>query len=524
MTAPAGRRLGSALLPLLLAIPACFIVRGVSVEAVGRTADSVEVRTPVKAHLVDGSTVVYRDGVRVARERLIGSGTRYDLTLGHPTPAPELPLDSVVALESFRTRTNFGATLALSTLATAGVVGASVAIYCAIDPKCFGSCPTFYADSAGTPVLEAEGFSYSIVPLFESRDVDRLRAQPGSDDTLRLEVRNEAPFETHYINHLELIETTHRPGEFVAPDPEGRPVAVTGGAAPRRAHDRTGGDVRDLLAEADGRVYATAPAVLAHVSETDLDDVIELGFPAPGPGDSLALVLRLRNSLLNTVLLYDVMLGYPGARSLDWQGRDLARPGSALALDAWYSSRMGLWVDVWSDTGWQSVARVGDTGPVAWKDVVVPLPPVTGRELRVRLRFPADDWRIDRVALAASMRRPVVRVLQLARVTGRGGQAEPEDAYASLLAADSRYLQTGPGQTFVAAWAVGPSAEGTERTFLLAAQGYYTEWIQRAWIAGARDTTAFRPGDAALLRALRRWRQVQDTLERRFYATRVPVR
>jgi hypothetical protein len=523
MLAPAGRRLWSALPALLPAISACFIVRGVSVEDVSRTSDSVQVRTPVKAHLVDGSTVVYRNGVVVARGKLTGAGTRYGLTLGQPTPITELPLDSIVALESFRTRTNVGATVGISTLATVGVIGASIAVYCAIDPKCFGSCPTFYSDSAGTEVLEAEGFSYSIVPLFESRDVDRLRAQPGPDDTLRLEVRNEAPFETHYINQLELLEARHRPGEFVAPDPQGQPVAVTGQVPPSSARDRTGRDVRDLLADADGRVYATAASVLAHVSATDLGDEIELRFPAPEKGDSLALVLRLRNSLLNTVLLYDVMLGYPGARAIDWQGRDLSRPGSALALDAWYSSRMGLWVDLWRGGIWEPVERVSDTGPVAWKDVVVALPPAAGREVRVRLRFPADDWRIDRIALASSMRRPDVRVLQLARVTDRSGAAEP-DAYTSLRAADSRYLETTPGQAFIAAWDVGPSAEGTERTFFLAAQGYYTEWIQRAWITGARDTTVFHPGDRALLRALERWRQVQDTLARRFYATRVPVR
>ncbi len=523
MVALAGRRLWSVLPALLPTISACFIVRGVSVEDVSRPADSVRISTPVKAHLADGSTVVYRDGVLVAGGRLTGAGTRYGLTLGNPTSTAELALDSVVALESFRTRTNVGATLGISTLATVGVVGGSIAIYCAFDPKCFGSCPTFYADSAGTPVLEAEGFSYRIVPLFESRDVDRLRAQPGPDDTLRLEVRNEAPFETHYINHLELLEARHRATEFVAPDPDGQPVAVTGGAPPQAARDRIGRDVRNLLAAADGRVYATATSVLAHVSETDLGDQIELRFPAPERGDSMALVLRLRNSLLNTVLLYDVMLGYPGARAIDWQARDLSRPGSALALDAWYSSRMGLWVDLWRGGKWEPVARVGDTGPVAWKDVAVPLPPAEGREGRVRLRFPADDWRIDRVALASSLRRPEVRVLQLARVTDRSGAPEP-DAYGSLRAADGRYLETTPGQAFIAAWDVGPSAEGAERTFFLAAQGYYTEWIQRAWIVGARDTTVFRPGDAALLRALKRWRQVHDTLERRFYATRVPVR
>ncbi len=155
----------------------------------------------------------------------------------NPTDITELPLDSVVGLESFRTSVDGAATVGLSLLATAGTIGLGVAIACAIDPKCFGSCPTYYSDSAGTPVLEAEGFSYSIAPLFESRDVDRLRARPTGDGTLRLEVRNEA-FETHFINHLELLEATHAPGELVAPDPRGHPVAVAEQRSPRAAWDR----------------------------------------------------------------------------------------------------------------------------------------------------------------------------------------------------------------------------------------------------------------------------------------------
>jgi hypothetical protein len=155
---------------------------------------------------------------------LSGPGTRYDLTLSNPVEVTELPLDSLVGLESFRTGVDAGATVSLSVLAVGGAIGLGVAIACALDPKCFGSCPTYYSDSAGTPVLEAEGFSYRIAPLFESRDVDRLRARP-NDGRLRLEIRNEA-FETHFINHLELLEAVHAADEFVAPDPRGHPVAV----------------------------------------------------------------------------------------------------------------------------------------------------------------------------------------------------------------------------------------------------------------------------------------------------------
>lgn len=56
----------------------------------------------------------------------------------------------------------------------------------------FGSCPTFYAAENGAFVLEAEKFSYSISPLFESRDVDLLGARPNERGELTLEVRNAA--------------------------------------------------------------------------------------------------------------------------------------------------------------------------------------------------------------------------------------------------------------------------------------------------------------------------------------------
>jgi len=39
------------------------------------------------------------------------------------------------------------------------------------------------------------------------------------------------------------------------------------------------------------------------------------------------IVFRLRNSLLNTILLYDIMLGDPGARSIDWVGHELEQVG-----------------------------------------------------------------------------------------------------------------------------------------------------------------------------------------------------
>jgi hypothetical protein len=503
-------------------------VRYVGIEQVPRTADSVTVATPVKAHLLNGQTVVFPDGITLARDTVRGTGTRYDLRLQPAGPAATLPLDSVLGLEAYRTRVDAVPTALLTTLAvlgtTAAVAGVIVIIECASDPKCFGSCPTFYSDSGGTQVLEAEGFSYSIAPLFEARDVDRLRAQPDAQGALRLEVRDEA-YETHYINQLELLDARHGADEFVVPDGQGRLAAIGRLVPPAAARDRTGRDVRSTLDAADGDVFHSDSGFLAAARPGDLEDTIELEFPAPTAphSDSIALLFRMRNSLLNTVLLYDVMLGDAGARSLDWQAAELERVGPALQLGQWYAANMGMRVAVWRDGRWEEVAHLRDTGPVAFKDIAAVVPAPAGPVLRVRLTYVADAWRIDRIAAGFAVRRPAVRHHALARILDATGALDTA-AQASLDSADARYLETTAGQRFTAEWRPDAAPADSLRTFFLASQGYYIEWIRRGWLTAPRSRTAFVASDSALAGAVARYRVVKDTLERRFLATRVPVR
>src|SRR5207249_8339462 len=215
--------LAAALGPLVAG--ACiWVFRSVRVEPIGSSADSLAIQTPVKAHLRDGSTVLYRAGVLLARDTLRGPGVRYGLTLRDSTAVSVVALDSVVAMESFRRATNGTTTAIVSTLATSAALLAAGAvafvIACSSENGICSNCPTVYADSAGTWALQAEGFSYTLGPTFEVRDVDRLGIRPDRDGRIRLEVRNEA-LETEYVNHLELLEVRHAREETALPDPDG---------------------------------------------------------------------------------------------------------------------------------------------------------------------------------------------------------------------------------------------------------------------------------------------------------------
>jgi len=509
--------LWSTILLSLFVFTACA-VRDLEVTSLDTAStEPITVSSPVKAHLTDGSTVVFAEGVTVAEGKVTGDGRKYDVTLDTSVRVSSIALDDVAAMESYQTPVKAGQTAAINVagapFAVLGIVGLAKAL--------FGSCPTTYSLSDDVPVLEAESFSYSIAPAFEARDVDRLNVPLGDQETVELIVRNEA-LETHYINHLELLEVVHDPGLTIVPDPKGRPLEVGSLSAPVMAMDRSHRCISGVLDLPDGASWSSDAAQLRRASLDDFEDYIDLTFDAPRSSDRVALVFRLRNTLLNTVLLYDVMLKDQGFRALDWLGHDLDRFLDKARLGLWYRDRMGMRVSVWESGRYREVARVGDQGPIAWKDVAVTLPvPDTGK-MRVRLSFVVDNWHIDQVAISPEVRRADVRPVPLARVEASETGAL-EEARENLSMPDQSYVVTRPGEALHVTFDVGAVPEGRMRTFLMAAQGYYIEWMRHDWLS---ETAAkpFEPSDESLMRAIRLWEAKRDTFQKQFESTRITGR
>lgn len=231
------------------------------------------------------------------------------------------------------------------------------------------------------------------------------------------------------------------------------------------------------------------------------------------------------------------MLG--GRDAMDWLAGDLDRIAGAVDLSRWYVRTMGMRATVDAVPlparrgAYDGHARLGDVGPIAFRDValVLPRPAPDARAVRVRLRFVADNWRVDAAAIAGSVARPAVATLSVTDVvvprTATGsGPAHDTAAVSALSGADDRYLETSPGQrmTLVFARDAARAHAGDTTTHLIAWQGWYREWVRGAWLAQPTRTTPFVPGDSAVLVALRRWSERRSELERAFHASRVPVR
>jgi hypothetical protein len=467
--------------------------------------------------LRDGSVVVFRNGAVVGPASVRGAGQRFDLFRDSVGPVAAISLDSILGLEAFQRATDpvlsILASMAASSLAVVGGAALAVAI--------FGSCPTVYSMTGEVEVLEAETFSYSISPLLEGRDVDELSVAADAGGIVRLEIRNEA-LETHFINHLELLEVRHGPSHRVMPDNEKLPVVVGPIHTFNVVTDRSGRAVTAELAATDEHVFSTALERLNAVSTEDSRDWIEAVLP-PMPSDTAAVVLRLRNSLLNTVLFYDFVLAVQGAGALDWMARDMERIGAAVELGSWFNRTMGLRLEVETQNGFEEVARFGDTGPIAWSEVAFRVPTRPDQPTRFRLSFLADEWRIDQLGWSSSIERPAVRVLPVESLEPLHGPPDPS-LLSRVSEPDDQYLVTSSGSGFTVRFDAGPLPAAERRTFLLASQGYYTEWIRPHWIRTASATAPFRPTPELVPALIDRWLDIREEIEADFYATRIPVK
>ena len=520
------RRLVPIALLATLAV-ACVVVstntRPTSIDASALRA--VQVGTPFRAHLLDGSVIVFDYGASVGPLRVDGTGRRFNALRTDATASAGVPLDSVLGFEVYRRTVNPARTLVYAP-ATAFVSAVGLA---ALAVVLFGSCPTIYADSAGVQTLQAESFSYSIAPLLGKRDVDRMTVTPDANGVIRLAVRNEA-LETHHLDHMEIVEVRHGANEIAVPSPRGGALTVSSASTPATIRDGAGRDVFRSVARADEIAFSTDDGLLDRaIAGGSTNDQLVVTVPRRGNADSVALVLKARSSLLTTSVLYEHLMGRQGALALDWMGSDLTRISALAGLGQWYGANFGMRVEVQEGNEWHHVIRLMDFGPTAWRTVGVAIPALrsTDDSIRIRLTFAADAFRIDQLVVAENMRRVDQRRIPIARAVDSDGKARA-DIVTMLSKADDRDVETSPGQQFWIEFDTKRSrsavtASDSIATYFFAAQGYYTEWLRPSWMKNGKAREAFAPNASTMRELLQSWKGGRDSLETLFFRRRVPV-
>jgi hypothetical protein len=502
----------------------CFFTQAAVAPIIPRVPEgkkSLDVKQPAKAHLDDGSVVLFDRGFTVQDGLLLGTGVQYDLARTHQTMIDAVPVGRIMALESYqyevRLAETIGGIAGIAVGTPAAIVGTLV-----LAIAIFGSCPTVYSPLPGGELLEAELFSHSIVRRFEGTDLDRLEAARPVDGMIRLRIANEA-LETHYINRLELLAADHPDGFEAFPTPKDT-VALLGAPTPLKdARNRTGREVGAAISRRDDSWYQTGPDLDAEATQRPTDDWIDGTVEVPRGAATMTVAFRLRNTLLDTVLLYDVLLRSQGFGALAWLDRFNRNPFAAWRWHTWFEDRFALRVLLEQEGEFREVARVPVTGPIAWHQVAVTFPAPGGPTAKLRFESLADNWQVDWVGVSLEQApRPVVTAIPVASFTGPHGTDLPA-VLPSLQRADDQYLMTSPGESFTLSFPAGVPPPGAQRTWLLKSRGYYIEWLRGEWLtasAGKTDT-APGPGDQVVVEASRRWAEKREQFERDFFSTRI---
>jgi len=422
----------------------------------------------IKAHMRDGGVYILGHWrVDPSGLYLVGDGTQLDASRVEVKRGWfTVPVADVALFESNVVQNSnsiIGMTL---------VTGASAAltVICLTHTKsCFGSCPTFYAPDGDRLVLQAEGFSDSVAPSLERRDIDALfRTRPRGRD-LELRLTNEA-LETHVIKEANLLAVPAPPGGRVLATEQGT-FWQARALAPPRACAAPEGDCLAAVRAVDGSERFS----LADEHDLAARETIELAFP-PRPGP-LGIALGARQTLLSTYVLYQG-LAFMGRSAGTWLAALETGGRQALAgRRSVVQALGGIEVLAKNATGdWIVVGEVNETGPLAEDVHLVPLPPGARAE-RIRLRMARGHWRLDLVALAGlGARVEPVRLTPQVRQARLSREFAPERTPATGFP-----MVTLPGDAYLLGYQLPQHPEGYE--LFLESRGYYLEWMRREWLA-----------------------------------------
>ena len=494
---------------MLLAAVGCVqrLSRAVSPPDAMRTVDR---QAPfLKVHMRDGSLYALSPwAADEAERRVTGTGTRYGVDRQVQERGTfSVSVDSVALFETNVARPSPSvAVLGVITGITAGV-----AVYCATNPKaCFGSCPTFYVTDGTRDVLQAEGFSASVAPRLEARDVDALfRARPEGRE-VRVKMVNEA-YETHVVRYANLLAVPREANRRVFADDAGAFWSVTEPVAPSRCLAPEGDCVNTLAAFDERERWSKADSTDLATREF-VDVAFDLAPKAP------ALVLASRQSLLPTYLLYQAF-AYLGTSIGEWLAALERADATTARLAGGVAAALGgIDVLVPNGTGgWDSVATIRETGPLAADVRLVPLP-VAGNPVRVRLRMAKGAWRLDAVGLA-SLEGGVKPIRLEPSEVLAGGRLAPE-ARAKLLSLNDP-LVTFPGDAYTLIYRLPEEAARYE--LFLETKGYYLEWMRAEWLAeenSARAAAMFLDPAGSLRRLAPEFKRVESELEASFWRSK----
>jgi hypothetical protein len=249
-------------------------------------------------------------------------------------------------------------------------------------------------------------------------------------------------------------------------------VGVGPSHSPSAAVDTRGADRLAEVSARDNAVWSGDLERAAAQPDPPLREGLAVSFE-PFPGERPVLELVAGNTYWLD-LVFGRFFASMGGRLAAYQDRWGAAE-AAPRLRAWKDREgVDLRVEVRSGAGWIPVAMVPTVGPLALREIAVPLPEGAAGDgpIEVRLSGGTGFWRVDSVRLSSAVDRPL-HVRWRSPVAARA--ADGSDVRAQLATADGAYHALAEmDEELHLAFDLPPAPTGTQRSLFLSSNGYYS--------------------------------------------------
>jgi hypothetical protein len=327
------------------------------------------------------------------------------------------------------------------------------------------SCPFVSAYHDNDFALQGELYGGAIYPQLARHDYLPLQITPEANDLLRIKISNELK-ERQFTDLADLWVINHPAGTKVLADETGNLYCI---AQPRTAFRALFEDNKEVTSEIN---TANDNKLLYFDDTSRAINQVRLQFHKPDAEKNGLLQLTLKNSYWLDYLYGELAKGF-GSSYASYVQQQRTKP--ATELKKWVTEQsIPLRVEVKTPTGWKEAARISTTGPLATREIVIPLDlsQSPGTEVEVRLSCGFMFWEIDYAAMDFSGGKSfTMQVLHPIKAVDENGK----DQLSVLQQEDGLYLeQPQIGNVATITYKAAPQvASSMVQSYILHSKGYY---------------------------------------------------
>lgn len=417
-------------------------------------------------------------------------------TLNEPLILPIEKVNKLELLEKDKSATTIN-----MVFSTVGVTLSVFALAMVIVALTKSSCPFVSGYDGEGFKLQGEIYGGAIYPALKRDDYLRLHLKP-LEGKLQVKISNELQ-ERQYTDLAELWTIEHDENVEIVPDEQGNLYSVAEGQTPLTA-TVDGHDVLTQVSENDEHYFSFNNEKESGVSG------LQVTFPKPVESNSGKLLLHLKNAYWLDYV-YGELIQHLGSFFNKWSKQQKNK--SAEQLIKWKNEQaIPLTIEMNTQTGWKEITTLTTVGPVAYREMAIPLDlsRVEGHNVTLRISSGFMFWELDRVAIDYTPARAyTIRKLGPVTATDELGR----DVKESLLTKDDQYLnQPVPGNVATIGFDTIAAKKDKVVTYIFHTSGYYEHVRSFKGMADIQFLKKFKEPLALSKFSMQRFHQINSSV------------